>query len=227
LGGRAPFLKALVELLPEVKGQVGIATDGIDPRLHEYTVLWRPIGEYFRAGIVPLYIKHPSAELRPATLHVLLLFRAVSHGLPDRCTPDAAESRLQKWAGEHAGNKIRTCTFLHRFGQAALYSWAVSSHRSHSARTPASRPRLSRSTKDSTIPLIRQFSKYPPALHVLFHLAFSSLLAHRHVACGLIVDQCTGRDRQFHNSGLRFHKLPILLGHRAHQKPCLWTGRSY
>jgi len=51
--GRAPFVKALFDVMPEVKKQLGDATDGIDPRLHEYGLLWKPIAEYLRHGIVP------------------------------------------------------------------------------------------------------------------------------------------------------------------------------
>jgi hypothetical protein len=51
--GRAPFLKSLIMLIPEIKKLVRSATDGIDPRIYEYSHLWRPIGEYLRKGIVP------------------------------------------------------------------------------------------------------------------------------------------------------------------------------
>jgi hypothetical protein len=51
--GRAPFLRSLLTVIPEVKTHVGAATDGIDLRLHEYAQLWKPIGDYLEKGIVP------------------------------------------------------------------------------------------------------------------------------------------------------------------------------
>jgi len=52
-GESTPFVKALIDVLPEVKNQVGNVTNGIDPRLHEYSILWKPIAEYLSNGIVP------------------------------------------------------------------------------------------------------------------------------------------------------------------------------
>jgi hypothetical protein len=52
-GDRVPFVKALVDVIPQVKTQVGNVTNGIDPRLHEYSMLWKPIAEYLSNGIVP------------------------------------------------------------------------------------------------------------------------------------------------------------------------------
>jgi hypothetical protein len=51
--GSAPFFESLLKVLPDVKKEVGQATDGIDPRLHEYSQLWKPISKYLKNGIVP------------------------------------------------------------------------------------------------------------------------------------------------------------------------------
>jgi hypothetical protein len=53
VGGTAPFVKALADVMPQAKKQVGIVTNGIDPRLHEYSMLCKPIAEYLSNGIVP------------------------------------------------------------------------------------------------------------------------------------------------------------------------------
>lgn len=50
---RAAFLRALLDVKPEVKKQVVSVTDGIDPRLHEYVELRNSIAEYLANGIVP------------------------------------------------------------------------------------------------------------------------------------------------------------------------------
>ncbi len=61
-GDKTLYVKALVEILPQVKEQVGKMTDGIDPRLHEYTMLWKPIGEYLGNGIVPSTLNVRNSE---------------------------------------------------------------------------------------------------------------------------------------------------------------------
>jgi hypothetical protein len=39
--------------MPQTETQVGNITDGIDPELHEYSLLWKRIAEYLSDGIVP------------------------------------------------------------------------------------------------------------------------------------------------------------------------------
>ncbi len=50
---RVPLLKALNDLMSDIRKEVVHATDGIDPGLHEYRELWLPITEYLRSGVVP------------------------------------------------------------------------------------------------------------------------------------------------------------------------------
>jgi hypothetical protein len=52
-GDRTVYVKCLVDVMPEVKNQVGVVTDGIDLRLHEYVELRKPIANYLSDGIVP------------------------------------------------------------------------------------------------------------------------------------------------------------------------------
>ena len=47
------MLKALNDVLSDVRQQVVAATDGIDPGLYEYGELWSPIADYLRNGVVP------------------------------------------------------------------------------------------------------------------------------------------------------------------------------
>lgn len=60
-GDRVPFVKALIDVMPRAKEQVGEITNGIDPRLYEYGLLWKPIAEYLRNGIVPSTLNIPNA----------------------------------------------------------------------------------------------------------------------------------------------------------------------
>jgi hypothetical protein len=65
-GNRMAFLKALLDVRPEVKKKVVEVTNGIDSRLNEYIELRKPIAEYLGNGIVPstLIVREPSSELR-------------------------------------------------------------------------------------------------------------------------------------------------------------------
>jgi hypothetical protein len=50
---RDPFVRALIDILPQTRKQVGDITDGIDVRLHEYSLLYDEIAEYLSNGVVP------------------------------------------------------------------------------------------------------------------------------------------------------------------------------
>ena len=65
-GEGTPFVKALVDIMPQTKKQVGNITNGIDPQLREYSLLWKPIAEYLRNGIVPstLNVKDSDSSIR-------------------------------------------------------------------------------------------------------------------------------------------------------------------
>jgi hypothetical protein len=77
-GDRAPFVRALVEVMPQVKKQVGNVTEGIDPRLHEYSMLCKPISEYLSNGIVPssLNVAQPDSALREVHATPITLLNA-------------------------------------------------------------------------------------------------------------------------------------------------------
>jgi hypothetical protein len=68
-GNRAPFVKALIDVMPRVKEQVGSTTNGIDSRLHEYGLLWKPIAEYLRNGIVPSTLNIPDSASTLKEVH--------------------------------------------------------------------------------------------------------------------------------------------------------------
>lgn len=61
---RAPFVSALLDIMPDIRRQVGDATDGLDSGLHEYSQLWKPIAEYVSRGVVPstLIVKVESGD---------------------------------------------------------------------------------------------------------------------------------------------------------------------
>jgi hypothetical protein len=50
---RAPQIRALWDIIPEINRELGVATDGLDPELREYGQLSRCIAEYLQSGIVP------------------------------------------------------------------------------------------------------------------------------------------------------------------------------
>jgi len=68
-GNRAPFVKALIDVMPRVKEQVGNITNGIDSRLYEYGLLWKPIAEYLRNGIVPSTLNILDPASTPTEVH--------------------------------------------------------------------------------------------------------------------------------------------------------------
>ncbi len=51
--GRAPFLVALLAIMPEIQQHLGKITQGLDPGLHEYSIVWKSIASYLGNGIVP------------------------------------------------------------------------------------------------------------------------------------------------------------------------------
>jgi hypothetical protein len=61
-GESSPFIKALVDVKPQVKNQVGNVTNGIDSRLQEYKLLCKPIAEYLGNGIVPSTLNVPDLD---------------------------------------------------------------------------------------------------------------------------------------------------------------------
>jgi len=77
-GDRAPFVKALVDIMPQVRTQLANVTAGIDPRTHEYSMLWRPIAEYLRNGVVPstLNIADSAGTLQEARATPITLLNA-------------------------------------------------------------------------------------------------------------------------------------------------------
>lgn len=52
-GERTPLVKALFDIMPQVREMVGTVTNGIDPQLSEFKILSKPIAEYLSQGIVP------------------------------------------------------------------------------------------------------------------------------------------------------------------------------
>jgi len=77
-GNGASFVKALIDLMPQVRTELGNITAGIDLRLHEYSILWKPIAEYLRNGIVPstLNIEDPAGKLQEVHATPIVLLNA-------------------------------------------------------------------------------------------------------------------------------------------------------
>lgn len=68
-GERTPFVKALFDVRPQVKKQVGNVTNGIDSRLQEYRFLCTPIAEYLSNGIVPSTLNVTDLDGSPLQVH--------------------------------------------------------------------------------------------------------------------------------------------------------------
>jgi hypothetical protein len=66
---RVAQMKALVDIMPHIRTQLGNVTAGIDPRTHEYGLLWRPIAEYLRNGIVPSTLNIPDSASTLKEVH--------------------------------------------------------------------------------------------------------------------------------------------------------------
>jgi hypothetical protein len=88
-GDRIPFVKALFDVLPQTKKQVGDITEGIDPGLHGYSLLWKSIAEYLRNGIVPSTLNVISTdgalqEVHPTSITLLnASYRFYLEGIED------------------------------------------------------------------------------------------------------------------------------------------------
>ena len=75
MGGQGAYVAALIDLIPEIKAQVVLITDGIDNHLHEFGLLWKAIGEYLADGVVPssllIEVDHRFKEVHPSPVTLL------------------------------------------------------------------------------------------------------------------------------------------------------------
>lgn len=113
-GDRAPFFKALLDVLPNVTAEVGRVTDGIDPRLHEYGYLRAPIAEYLGNGIVPstLNVIDASNHLHQAHPTAITLLNAAY-----RFYLEGVEGLMSKIAGQSPASVLQRAAWMRRTEQ--------------------------------------------------------------------------------------------------------------
>jgi len=77
-GESTKLIEALFDLMPVVRQEVVKSTEGIDPHLHEYNLLYEVIAEYLKHGVVPstLSLKDSDSSLQQVHASPITLLNA-------------------------------------------------------------------------------------------------------------------------------------------------------